>query len=180
MRWLRGKGSSVPSRTGELLALPGAVCAVALPTILPIVLLDPSGPVLAEQEADWSLGVFPWLVMSGFVILSHERPKASMQRSRWLSLALAAISIGSFLYSLFHIGSLSFGTPRHALAPVLRGSAHSTHMGHGRAGPRGDLVDLHLRVSNSHRGEQYRKAVSPGFSHVRPVDRSPVGRGSYC
>jgi glucan biosynthesis protein C len=91
MRWLRGRGQSALSRLGDLLTLPGAVYALALPTILLLVLLDPNGPVMAEKEAGWSLVIYLWLVLAGFVLLSHEGLQACIQRLRWPSLALAVI-----------------------------------------------------------------------------------------
>jgi glucan biosynthesis protein C len=121
MRWLRGRGERVLSRLGELLARPGAVYAMALPTILLLVLVDPSSPVMAEREAGWSLVIYLWLLLSGFVLFSHERLQASIQRLRWPSLALAVVSIGAFLYLTFHFGWPAFGTPRYGLVFGLRG-----------------------------------------------------------
>jgi glucan biosynthesis protein C len=121
MRWLRGRGERVLSRLGELLARPGAVYAMALPTILLLVLVDPSSPVMAEREAGWSLVIYLWFLLSGFVLFSHERLQAGIQRLRWPSLALAAVSIGTFLYLTFHLGWPSFGTQRYTLVFGLRG-----------------------------------------------------------
>jgi len=54
LRWLRGGGRGVLSRLGDLLAMPGAVYAMALPTMLLLALVDPGSPVM-EVEAGWPL-----------------------------------------------------------------------------------------------------------------------------
>ncbi len=121
MRWLRGRARRALSTIGDILALPGLVYVMALPTILLLVLLDPNGPVMAEREAGWSLVIYLWFVLAGFVLFSHERLQASIQRLRWPSLAVAAISVGIFLYSTFHFGWPAFGTPHYVLALGMRG-----------------------------------------------------------
>ncbi len=121
MRWLEGRGQAVLSRLGDLLALPGGIYALALPTLLLLVFFDPSSPIMAGREAGWSLVIYLWLLFAGFVLFSSERLQASVQRLRWFSLALAVVSIGIFLYLTFHFDSPSFGTPRYALVVGLRG-----------------------------------------------------------
>jgi glucan biosynthesis protein C len=121
MGWLRGRGQGVLSRLGDLLALPGAVYAMALPTLLLLVFADPSNPVIAEEEAGWSVIIYLWLLFSGFVLFSHERLQTSVQRLRWPSLALALVSITAFLFVTFRFGWPAFGTPRYALVFGLRG-----------------------------------------------------------
>jgi glucan biosynthesis protein C len=121
MRWLRGRGHGVLSRVANLLALPGAVYSLALPALLLSAFADPSGPVMAQQEAGWALVIYLWLVFAGFLVVSHERLQASVQRLRWPSLALAMVSIGIFLYLTSHFGWPSFDTPRYALVFGLRG-----------------------------------------------------------
>ena len=123
MRWLRGHGHGVLSWVGNLLALPGAVYALALPTLLLSAFADPDGPVMAQQEAGWALVTYLWLTFAGFLVISHARLKTSVQRLRWPSLALAAVSIGAFLYLTFHFGWPSFGTPRYTLVFGLRALA---------------------------------------------------------
>ncbi|MEJ2736356.1 MAG: acyltransferase [Anaerolineae bacterium] len=121
MRWFTGRGQRVLSRLDDLLALPGGIYALALPMVLLLVLFDPSSPVMAEQEAGWSLVIYLWLLFAGFVLFSNERLQASAQRLRWPSLALAMVSIGMFLYLTFHFGWPSFATPRYAVVFGLRG-----------------------------------------------------------
>jgi len=121
LRWLKGGGRGVLSRLGDLLALPGAVYALALPTLLLLAFADPSGPVMAEREAGWSLVIYLWLLLSGFVVVSHERLQASVRRLRWLTLALAVVSIGASGFLKLRFGEPAFGTLPFALGAALRG-----------------------------------------------------------
>jgi len=120
LRWLRRGGRGVLARVGDLLAHPGAVYALALPTVLLLVFVDRESPVMTE-EAGWPLLIYLWLALSGFAIVSHERVQASVRRLRWLSLALALVLVGSFI-SLWGLGDgPPFGSLRYALAFGLRG-----------------------------------------------------------
>jgi peptidoglycan/LPS O-acetylase OafA/YrhL len=120
MRWLKGRGRAALSRLGDLLAFPGAVYALALPTLLLLVFADPDGPVMSEREAGWSLLIYVWLLLSGFIVMSHDRVQESVRRVRWLSLALAVASIVSWLLMIFTFERSAFGTPRYSLAMGLR------------------------------------------------------------
>jgi glucan biosynthesis protein C len=121
LRWLKGGGRSILSRSGELLAFPGAVYALALPALLLSAFADPSGPVMGEQEAGWALVIYLWLIFAGFLAVSHERLQASIQQLRWPSLALALISTTAFLFLSFRFDRPAFGTPRYVLVLGLRG-----------------------------------------------------------
>jgi hypothetical protein len=121
LRWLKGRGRRVLSRSGDLFALPGAVYALALPTVLLLVLPDPGSPVMDLKEGGWSVVIYLWLLLSGFLLISHERLQASVGRLRWLSLALALVSIGTFLVLGFRFGGPTFGTARYALVLGLMG-----------------------------------------------------------
>lgn len=120
MRWLRGRGHRVLSWVGKVLALPGMVYALALPALLLSAFADPDGPVMAQQEAGWALVIYLWLTFAGFLVVSDARLQTSIQRLRWPSLALGAVSIGAFLYLTSQLGWPSFGTPRYALVFGLR------------------------------------------------------------
>jgi len=120
-RWLKGGGRRVLSRLGDWLALPKAIYLLALPTILLLMLVDPGNPVMAKKEAGWSLVIYLWLLLSGFVIVSHDGLQASVRRLRWFSLALAVVSIGAFLFLVFQTTPSAFGTPHYALISGLRG-----------------------------------------------------------
>jgi len=94
MRWLRGRGQGVLSKLGDLLALPGAVYALAVPAILLAVLLDYKN---MPHNAGWNYFVYLWLTLAGFLVASDDRLQASSQRLRWLSLPLGLGLTGMFL-----------------------------------------------------------------------------------
>jgi glucan biosynthesis protein C len=97
MRWLRGRGQDVLSKLGDLLALPGAVYALALPSILLATLTDYEN---TPNNAGWAFIVYLWLTLAGFLVASDDRLQASSQRLRWLSLLLGLGLTGLFLVLL--------------------------------------------------------------------------------
>jgi peptidoglycan/LPS O-acetylase OafA/YrhL len=121
--WLKGRGRRVLSKLGDGLALPGAIYLLALPVLLALMFVDPANPVMAEKEAGWSLVIYLWLLLSGFVVVSHDGVQASIRRLRWLSLTLTVVSIGTFLFLIFRSTPANFGTPQYALTFGLRGLA---------------------------------------------------------
>jgi glucan biosynthesis protein C len=117
MRWLRGRGRGVLTKLGDLLAWPGAVYALALPTILLAVLLDYEA---TEHNAGWTLIVYLWITLAGFLVVSHDGVQASIQRLRWLSLPIGLSLVGCSIF-LVGLGALpAFGTWRYALGWASR------------------------------------------------------------
>ena len=117
MRWLRGRGQGLLSKLGDLLALPGAVYVLALPAIVFSVLLDYQS---TEHNAGWTLIVYLWLTLAGFLVVSHERLQASIQRLRWLSLPVGLVLAGASILVL-GLGELPpFGAWRYALGSGTR------------------------------------------------------------
>lgn len=114
LRWFKGRGQGVLSKLGDLLALPGAVYALALPAIVLVVLFDYYGPVMVHN-AGWAFIVYLWFTLAGFLVVSDERLQASIQRLRWLSLPLGLILVGASIF-LVGLGELpAFGTWRYEL-----------------------------------------------------------------
>jgi glucan biosynthesis protein C len=120
--WLkRGSGQRVLAWLGDLLARPGAAYLLALPVIL----------VLGLMNRNTFLGSLGWgggsifshlcFFLSGFVIVSHAGLQNSIQRLRWLSLALVAILMVTIfsLYMLF--GEPAYGTAQYTLFFSLYG-----------------------------------------------------------
>jgi hypothetical protein len=120
LRWLRGRGQGVLSRLGDGLRLPGAVFGLALPVVLVEAFVDPNSGVMFG-DAGWPAIIYLWLVVAGFLVFSDERARASVQRVRWLSLALAVASTTTYLALSFQPAGLTFGTPLRALALGLMG-----------------------------------------------------------
>jgi glucan biosynthesis protein C len=103
--WFKSRsGQRVLSRIGGFLAGPGAVYLLSLPTILLVNLLD-TGSFLGSREwGGWSPVVYITFFLSGYVIISNERLQKSIQRLRWLSLALG-ITLGVARIMLLEPGS---------------------------------------------------------------------------
>jgi peptidoglycan/LPS O-acetylase OafA/YrhL len=119
LRWLRGRGQGALSKLGDLLSRPGAVYALALPAILLVVFLDYESPVI-YHNAGWSILVYLWLTLAGFLVVSDERLQASIERLRWLSLSLGLVLAGSQFFLLTLQQYPAFGTWRNALGWGVR------------------------------------------------------------
>jgi glucan biosynthesis protein C len=119
LRWFRGRGQGALSKLGDLLSLPGAVYALALPAILLVVLFDYESPVICHN-AGWSILVYLWLTLAGFLVVSGERTVASIERLRWLSLLLGLVLAGSQFLLLTIQHYPAFGTWRNALGWGVR------------------------------------------------------------
>jgi glucan biosynthesis protein C len=122
MRWLKGRGHEVLSKLGDLLAVPGAVYALALPALLLAVLLNYEN---TPNNAGWNFFVYLWLTLAGFLVVSDDRLQASIQRLRWLSLPIGLILVGLFLalLQIFVVGLglvPAYGTWLYALGWGLR------------------------------------------------------------
>jgi glucan biosynthesis protein C len=115
LRWFKGRGQGVLSRLGDLLTLPGAVYALALPAIVLAALFNYNSTVI-YHNAGWIFLVYLWLTLAGFLVVSHDRLQDSIQRLRWLSLLIGLIAVGFSIF-LVGLGELpAFGTWRYALA----------------------------------------------------------------
>jgi len=117
--WL--KKSSSGQRTlkglGDFLAKPGAAYLFALPAIVLINVLDPDswGTVVF---GGWSMFIYPWFFVSGFVIVSNERLQASIVRWRWVSLAAGILLRPAVLGLWAALGEPGFGTFERGFAMV--------------------------------------------------------------
>ncbi len=93
--WLRGGGhlgARALHRLGDLLALPGAVYLLALPTIALENVLD-SGAA-GPEPGSWSMPHYVWFFIAGFVLISHPRLQQRICQLRWVSLALGVALVG--------------------------------------------------------------------------------------
>lgn len=97
---------------GNFLALPGAVFALALPAILLMPGLDPQ--TWGNQDlGGWSVLIYPFYFISGFVIISNPRLQARIRQMRWFSVVLALLLTPAYLF-------LEFQTLYPALASLAR------------------------------------------------------------
>jgi peptidoglycan/LPS O-acetylase OafA/YrhL len=120
--WLkRGSGQRVLGRLGDLLAAPGAIYLLALPTILCLILTDGDSFLGNTDWGGGSILTHATFFLSGFLIVSHEGLQKNIQRFRWLSLALVVIVMATLFGLLVAIGEPSSGTLLYALGRALWG-----------------------------------------------------------
>jgi hypothetical protein len=119
LRWFRGRGQGALSKLGDLLSRPGAVYALALPAILLVVLFDYENPMI-WHNAGWSILVYLWLTLAGFLVVSDERLRASIERLRWLSLPLGLLLAMSQFFLLTIDQYPAFGTWGNAMGWAIR------------------------------------------------------------
>jgi glucan biosynthesis protein C len=120
--WLkRGSGQRVLARLGDWLARPGAAYLLALPVILVLGLMNRYTFLGGLGWGGGSIFSHLCFFLSGFVIVSHAGLQNSIQRLRWLSLALVAILLVTIftLYMLF--GEPAYGTVQYTLFYSLYG-----------------------------------------------------------
>jgi len=120
--WLkRGSGQYVMRKAGDLLALPGAVYLLVLPTMLCLGLTDRASFL---GNTDWGGGSIlshATFFLSGFLIISHEGLQKNIQRFRWLSVTLAPVLMITILGLLLAFGEPPSGTLAYALGRALWG-----------------------------------------------------------
>lgn len=85
---------------GDFLALPGMVYLFALPAILLIVSLDPATWGNREMGG-WSVLIYPFFFIPGFVIFSSQPLQAHIRRKRWLSLGVGLVLTPIYLFLEF-------------------------------------------------------------------------------
>jgi glucan biosynthesis protein C len=120
--WLkREAGQRVLGRLGTVFASKGAIYLLALPTILCLILTDGES---FFGNTDWGGGsilTHATFFLSGFLIVSHEGLQKSIQRFRWLSLALVVVLMASLFILLMSIGEPPSGTALYTLGRTLWG-----------------------------------------------------------
>jgi peptidoglycan/LPS O-acetylase OafA/YrhL len=121
LSWLKGRGRRVLGKIGDLLAIPGVVYVLVIPTVLLLVFASPNGLVMDLEEAGWSLFIYLWLLFCGFLLVSSGRVQAGILRLRWISLTIGAASSVAYLWLSFQPGAFSSGDLPYALFVGLRG-----------------------------------------------------------
>jgi peptidoglycan/LPS O-acetylase OafA/YrhL len=120
MLWLQGRGKRVLTWLGNALSLPGAVYLLALPVIVGM-MDNEDNPFLLWWEAGWPLLVYLWLILCGFLVGSSGRLLDRVQRLRWLSLALAVVTMAGAAWIAFSGEPPVYGTAPSMIAAGLRG-----------------------------------------------------------
>lgn len=116
MRWLKGSGRRVLDAASGFLTRPGAIYLLALPTTLLMAFVNPDNPLVAEKEGGWSLVIYLWLLIIGFIVISNDNLKASIKRLRWLSLVMGIVCLTIVLTILVaQGGSPTYGTAQYTV-----------------------------------------------------------------
>ncbi len=114
--WLKhGSGQRVLAGLGDWLARPGAAYMLALPVILLRALMDPNSFLGNDGWGGGTILTHLCFFLSGFVIISHAGLQNSIQRLRWLSLAVTTILLVTLFALFIAIGEPAFGTPQYTL-----------------------------------------------------------------
>jgi hypothetical protein len=109
--WLKNSpsGRRLLQGVGDFLAKPGAAYLFALPVFVLINVLDPE-TWGTGVFGGWSMFIYPWFFVSGFVIVSNERLQASIMRWRWVSLAAGILLVPTIDILWDALGDPGFGT----------------------------------------------------------------------
>jgi len=109
--WLKktASGKWILKVLGSLLAIPGAAFLFALPAILLINHLDPETWGKTDLGG-WSVVIYPFFFIAGFVIASSEALQNRIRNTRWLWLGVGLLLTPAFLF-------LEFQTRYPALIP---------------------------------------------------------------
>jgi peptidoglycan/LPS O-acetylase OafA/YrhL len=100
--WLKktASGKWMLDALGNLLAKPGGALLFALPAILLINSLDPD--TWGNRDlGGWSILIYPFFFISGFVIISNEALQTRIKNMRRLSLGLGLILTPAYLFFEF-------------------------------------------------------------------------------
>jgi peptidoglycan/LPS O-acetylase OafA/YrhL len=119
MLWLQRGGKRVLAWLGTSLSLPGAVYLLALPVIAGM-MDNEDNPFLLWWEAGWPRLVYLWLIFCGFLVGSSTRLQERVQRLRWLSLALALVTMVGAAGIALSGESLAYGTVSRMIVVGLR------------------------------------------------------------
>jgi peptidoglycan/LPS O-acetylase OafA/YrhL len=106
--WLkRGSGQRVVGRLGDLLASPGAIYLLVLPTILCLILTTSDSFLGNTEWGGGSILTHATFFLSGFLIVSHEGLQKNVQRFRWLSVVLAVFLMAALFSLMMTFGDTS-------------------------------------------------------------------------
>ncbi|NTU82919.1 MAG: acyltransferase family protein [Chloroflexales bacterium] len=99
LAWLRSDaGRRVYQRVGDVLALPGVVYLLAIPLLGALALARPDSLLLDPNPyANWNLLAYAQFFLYGFVIATHAAVRRAVERSRWISLGVGALTAAGLI-----------------------------------------------------------------------------------
>lgn len=118
-RWFKvsARGQRFVTTLTDFLSKGLNVYLLAAPIGLLLIALDPDGIGL-KDFGGWSLFVYIFFFVYGYLIVANERLQRSITRWRGLSLLIGIAGVGGLLYGVRN-GDPAFGTPDFALLMVI-------------------------------------------------------------
>lgn len=108
--WLKGGGQAILCRIMSIFSVPGLMyLGFSFPLLMMEVLLPRS--VLDVGNGGWGFLHYIWFLISGFIIVSHDRLQQRIEDQRWASLVIGMVLTTAYLYQLFspsHVVSLGW------------------------------------------------------------------------
>jgi peptidoglycan/LPS O-acetylase OafA/YrhL len=95
--WLKGRGAKVLAKLGDILAFPGVIYLLALPTMIFLDFVEklPGGDT---TPGGWPLLAYIPFLLAGFVLVASSRLQTRIQSWRWVSLAIGFVFSALYLY----------------------------------------------------------------------------------
>ena len=117
------RGQQFLSRLGSFFARPGTIFLLVIPLALTLMALNPDGPFGDRSHGGWSLWVYPFFLIYGFLVFSDQRIQQAIIRQRWFTLALGLVLtvILSAMAASLDVNNLGYGTPSFILLMALDG-----------------------------------------------------------
>jgi len=122
--YLKGnRGQQTLTRMGGFLARPGMIFILVIPLALALITFDPEGFLGDRSHGGWSLWIYPFFLIYGFLVFSDLRIQQTIIRQRWFTLALGLVltTILAVMAASTDVGNLGYGTPRFILLMALDG-----------------------------------------------------------
>ena len=100
--WLKKSrsGQRLLNALGNFLALPGAVFTLALPAFVLLRTLD-EATWGNQTMGGWSILIYPFFFIAGFLMISNDRLQARIREMRWLSLGAGIVMTPAYLFLEF-------------------------------------------------------------------------------
>jgi glucan biosynthesis protein C len=102
--WFRGAiGGSALRRLGNVLALPGALVLLVVPTVVLQHITDGGALGGTFGLGGWRPVQYLWFLLAGYLIVSHERVQQRIIQARWVCLGLSLMLVPLSLMGLVEL-----------------------------------------------------------------------------
>ncbi len=121
-RWfkLSGSGQRFIAKANEFLGAGLNLYWLAVPISLLLIVLDPSSKLNIKDFGGWSLLIYVFFFLYGYLIVAGDRLQQSLQRWRWLSLIGGVAGVGTLL-ALVGDGDPIYGTTKWTIVFAIYG-----------------------------------------------------------